>query len=164
MTDNYSSQPEPPQPGPPPNPNPPTTNVPPAAYGAYQPAVGYGPAPLGLRRSAGLVILLTIVTCGFYSMFWSYQVGNELQVYRRQGMGGLVYLLFTAFISPVTMFLLPGEIEQAYNEMGQPSPVSTMTGLWFLLPIAGNFVWYLQVQSALNDYWTMLGQTNDPGL
>lgn len=74
------------------------------------------------------------------------------------------YLFITMFISPVTMFLLPGEIESAYQEQGLESPVSAIHGLWFLLPIIGNFVWYIKVQDALNNLWTMNGQTNDPGL
>jgi hypothetical protein len=39
-----------------------------------------------------------------------------------------------------------------------------MTGIWFLLPLIGNIVWYLKVQRALNDYWTARGIENKPGI
>ena len=119
---------------------------------------------LGKRRSAGLVILLTIVTCGVWAVVWSFQNGDELQKFSHKGIGGVGYLLITLFISPVTMFLLAGEVEQLYRDDGQEPPITTIWGLWFLLPIIGNLVWYLRIQDAINDYWTAHGQTNDPSL
>jgi hypothetical protein len=61
------------------------------------------------------------------------------------------------FISPVVMFTIPSEIEKMYQRDGRESPVSTLWGLWFLLPIIGHVVWYLKVQSALNDFWMSKG-------
>ena len=75
-----------------------------------------------------------------------------------------MHLLITILASPVTMFLLAGEVEQAYRDMGQEPPVTTMSGLWFLLPLVGNIVWYVKMQDAINNYWTMHGQTNEPSL
>lgn len=119
---------------------------------------------LGKRRSAGLVILLTIVTCGIWAIVWSYQNGDELQRSSGKGLGGVVYLLITMFVSPVTMFLLAGEVEQRYRDDGREPPITTLWGLWFLLPIIGNFIWFLRIQGAINDYWTAHGQTNDLSL
>lgn len=145
----------------PPNP-PPAMGQPPT--GAPPPMMYESVAPLGKRRSVGLVILLSIVTCGVWTIVWSYQQGEELQRFRNRGLGGVVYLIVTLLASPVTMFLLPNEIEEAYHERGLASPVSLTTGLWFLLPLAGSIVWYVKTQEAINEYWTMLGQTNEPGL
>lgn len=129
---------------------------------------GFGVAPvsggLGKRRSAWLVILLTIVTCGIWAVVWAYQNGDELQRFSGKGLGGVVHLIVTILISPVTMFLLAGEVEQRYRDDGQEPPITTLWGLWFLLPIIGNFIWYLRIQNAINDYWTAHGQTNDPSL
>ena len=119
---------------------------------------------LGKRRSAGLVILLTIVTCGIWAVVWAYQNGDELQRWSGEGLGGVVHLLVTILVAPVTMFLLAGEVEQRYRDDGHEPPITTLWGLWFLLPIIGNFIWYLRIQSAINDYWTAHGQTNDPSL
>ena len=118
----------------------------------------------GIRRSIGLTILLSIVTCGIWTWVWSYKNGEELKRFRHDGIGGVGYLFITIFISPVTMFLMANEVEKGYQESGRQSPVSTLLGLWFLLPIIGSFVWYIKMQHALNDLWTMHGQTNDPGL
>jgi hypothetical protein len=131
-------------------------------------AAGFGLAPhtgqLGKRRSAGLVILLTIVTCGIWAVVWAYQNGDEMQRYSGKGLGGVVHLLITIFVSPVTMFLLAGEVEQLYRDDHREPPITTLWGLWFLLPIIGNFIWYLRIQDAINGYWTAHGQTNDPSL
>jgi hypothetical protein len=123
-----------------------------------------GVRPLGKRRSAGLVILLTIVTCGVWAVVWAFQNGDELQRFSGKGAGGVVHLVATLLLSPVTMFLLAGEVEQRYRDDGQEPPITVIWGLWFLLPLIGNLIWYLRIQDAINDYWTAHGQTNDPGL
>jgi hypothetical protein len=136
----------------------------------FQPAVAYSPQ-LGKRRSTGLVILLSIVTCGIWTFVWSYQNGDELKRWSGNGLGGVAYLLImlsqllVPFVGGViTMFLLAGEVEELYRRDGQEPRITTIWGLWFLLPIIGNIIWYVRIQSAINDYWTAHGQTNDPSL
>ncbi|HEY5662449.1 MAG TPA: DUF4234 domain-containing protein [Ilumatobacter sp.] len=145
---------------------------PPSPRDPYPPPTGYGAAPgtpggappLGNRRSSGLVILLSIVTCGIWTIVWSYQNGDELNRWSNRGIGGVGYLLITLFVSPVTMFLMAGEVEQLYRADGQEPPITTLWGLWFLLPLIGNIIWYVRIQDAINTYWTAHGQTNEPGL
>jgi hypothetical protein len=134
-----------PTPPPAPPPAPPQSNV----------AAALGPP--GTSRSVGLVILVTIVTCGIWTLVWSYQNGEELKTHTRTGLGGVLYLIITLLISPITMFLMADEIEKMYQAAGKQSPVSALTGLWFLLPIIGNIVWYVKVQRALNAHWESLG-------
>lgn len=147
---------------------PPPPPPPPGGAAAPGYATGFGQAPrtgqLGKRRSAGLVILLTIVTCGIWAIVWAYQNGDELQRFSGKGLGGVVHLLITVLVSPVTMFLLAGEVEQLYRDDGREPPITTLWGLWFLLPLIGNLIWYLRIQDAINGYWTAHGQTNDLGL
>jgi hypothetical protein len=57
----------------------------------------------------------------------------------------------------VLMFTIPNEIEKSYQRDGRESPVNTLWGLWFLLPIIGNIVWYVKVQNALNEFWICKG-------
>lgn len=151
-----------------PPPPPPPPGADPAASQPYAPSGGFGAAPhtrqLGKRRSAGLVILLTIVTCGIWAIVWAYQNGDELQRYSGKGLGGVVHLIVTVLVAPVTMFLLAGEVEQLYRDDGQEPPITTLWGLWFLLPVIGNLIWYLRIQDAINGYWTAHGQTNDASL
>ncbi len=138
-----------PPPADPPPPPPPAT-APPA------PPIG---GPLGQVRSALVVILLTIVTFGIWTLVWSYQNGDELKRYTGRGLGGVAYLFITLLVSPVTMFLLASEVEQLYRSDGKEPPITTIWGLWFLLPIIGNLIWYLRIQSALNEYWRSHGAT-----
>lgn len=121
-------------------------------------------SPAGKRRSILLVILLSIVTCGVWTIVWSYQNGEELKNHARTGLGGIAYLFITLLVSPVTMFLMAGEVEQLYRREGKEPPITTIWGLWFLLPIIGNLIWYVRIQNSINDYWTMHGATNDPGI
>jgi hypothetical protein len=152
---------------PPPPPTPPPAPMPSSSLGAPSPAVGApagGPGPLGKPRSIALVLLLTIVTFGIWAIVWSYQNGEEIKQHTRTGLGGVVYLLITLFISPVTMFLMASEVEQMYRREGKEPPITTIWGLWFLLPLIGNLIWYVRIQSAINDYWTTHGSSVKPGL
>ena len=144
-------------------PPPPNTEPPPPSPGTVpSPAAGLG--PIGKPRSVFLVIVLTIVTFGIWTIVWSYQNGDELKRHANTGLGGIAYLFITLLISPVTMFLMAGEVEQLYRRKGMEPPITTIWGLWFLLPFIGNFIWYVRIQYALNDYWAAHGQSNKPGL
>lgn len=111
-----------------------------------------------------MVLVLTVVTLGIWTIVWSFQNGEELKRHTNTGLGGVAYLFITLLISPVTMFLMAGEVEQLYRRKGMDPPITTIWGLWFLLPLIGNLIWYVRIQQALNDYWTTAGATNQPGL
>jgi len=113
--------------------------------------------PLGKGRSKGLVILLTIVTFGIWMLVWSYQNGEELKAYRKDGIGGVLYLILTLIFYPVTMFMMADEVSKMYIDDGDPAPITALWGLWFLLPIIGMFVWYIHMQNCINDYWESHG-------
>ena len=78
---------------------------------------------------------------------------DELKRYRRQGLGGVVTLILAIVVFPVVWFTLANEVENLYKEDGQTPGISTIWGLWFLLPIIGSFVWYLRMQRELNAFW-----------
>jgi hypothetical protein len=107
----------------------------------------------GVYYRKGITILLMIVTVGIWGFFWSYHTGEDLKRYNGDGLGGLVNVLIYLVLSVVLMFTIPYEISNMYTRDGRNSPVSTLWGLWFLLPIIGHLVWYLKVQDALNDFW-----------
>ena len=52
---------------------------------------------------------------------------------------------------------IPNEIKNSYERDGRQSPVSAIWGLWFLLPLIGNIIWYLKVQRVLNEFWLSKG-------
>lgn len=66
--------------------------------------------------------------------------------------------------SPVAMFLMGNEVEQMYREAGEEPRITALWGLWFLLPIIGQFIWYIRMQNAINEFWQARGATMDPGL
>jgi hypothetical protein len=109
--------------------------------------------PVGTLRPAGLQIFLAIITLGIWCWVWSYQNAEEMKRYRGQGLGGLITLGFAILLFPVVWFTLANEVEMLYREDGKEPPVTTLWGLWILLPIVGAFVWYLRMQRALNEFW-----------
>lgn len=107
--------------------------------------------PLGRPRGVLAVILLLTVTLGIYGLYWIYITFTELRAHRGEGVGGGVGLLLA--LVPVSIFLLPSYVGRMYSEAGETPPVSGLTGLWALVPLAGSVIWFAKVQGALNRYW-----------
>jgi hypothetical protein len=114
--------------------------------------------PVGETRSIGLSILLFIITLGFYGWYWVYKTQEEVKQYSGNGLGGVLGLVIWILIPPVTFFVVPSEVRWMYEDLdGGRSPVRGIHGLWFLLPIIGSIIWFVQVQGALNRYWESKG-------
>ncbi len=122
------------------------------------------PGPIGKPRSVPLTILVTIVTFFIWAMVWSYLTGEDLKKYRGEGLGGILYLVITFIIYPVSMFLLADEVQKMYEEAGEEPRITTIWGLWFLLPIIGQIIWYVRIQNAINEFWQARGGTMSPSL
>lgn len=119
---------------------------------------------IGKPRRTGLTILVSIVTLGIWTLLWSYWNGAELKGYRRDGLGGGIYLLFTLILSPLTMFFMANEVENAYVEAGEQPEITTLWGLWFLLPVIGHIIWYVRIQGAINTFWERRGAMPATGI
>ena len=127
-------------------------------YIASQPAAQAARGPVGNTRSIGLCILWAVLTLGIYTFIWTYKTQEEIKRYSGNGVGGVIGLVIYILISPITFFLVPSETRYMYEDLdGQRSPVRGIYGLWFLLPIIGHIVWFVQVQGALNRYWESKG-------
>ena len=114
--------------------------------------------PVGHTRSIGLSILWAVLTLGIYTFIWTYKTQEEIKRYSGNGVGGVIGLVIYILISPVTFFLVPSETRYMYEDLdGQKSPVRGIYGLWFLLPLVGPLIWFVQVQGALNRYWESKG-------
>ncbi|MEM9516420.1 MAG: DUF4234 domain-containing protein [Actinomycetota bacterium] len=137
---------------------------PPVPSASPPPPVPPPPPAIGKRRSIGLVILLSIVTFGIWTVVWSYQNGDELKRYSSRGIGGVGYLFITLLIAPATMFLMASEVEQIYRNEGREPRITTLWGLWFLLPLIGNIIWYVRIQRAINELWRIHGAAGSAGL
>jgi hypothetical protein len=148
---------EPPSTPPPP---PPSAPPPPPAGGpvGYVPMGREAPQDIGgIYYNKGLTILLMIVTCGIWGVFWTYRTSEDLKKYNGDGLGGVLGLVVYLLLSIVLMFTIPNEIKNMYERDGRESPVTAIWGLWFLLPIIGHIIWYLKVQDALNEFWLSKG-------
>jgi len=136
----------------------PPGDIPSPQYGVQPYGQGRQRGPVGNTANAGTVILLTIVTLGIYSFIWTYRQFEEFKRYSGQGIGGTVGVILGIFVNPVVWFLIPHELQtNLYEPEGEECPVSAIWGLWFLLPIVGNFIWYLKMQEVINDYWMRRG-------
>jgi uncharacterized protein DUF4234 len=127
-------------------------------YIASQPAAQAARGPVGNTRSIGLCILWAVLTLGIYTFIWTYKTQEEIKRYSGNGVGGVIGLVIYILISPITFFLVPSETRYMYEDLdGQRSPVRGIYGLWFLLPLIGSLIWFIQVQGALNRYWESKG-------
>jgi uncharacterized membrane protein len=72
--------------------------------------------------------------------------------------------LFTIFFVPITMFLMASEVEQMYKDAGEQPRITTLWGLWFLLPLIGGIIWYVRIQNAINEFWQARGGLTTSGL
>jgi len=127
-------------------------------YTATQSAAQAERGPVGQTRSIGLSILWAILTLGIYTFIWTYKTQEEIKRYSRNGVGGVLGLVIYILISPVTYFIVPSEVRYMYEDLDrQKSPVRGIHGLWFLLPLIGSIIWFVQVQGALNRYWESKG-------
>ncbi|MDQ6784856.1 MAG: DUF4234 domain-containing protein [Actinomycetota bacterium] len=113
---------------------------------------------MGKPTEPGKQILLTIVTLGIWAIVWTYRQHQEIKDFSGEGVGGGLGVVIYIFVGIVTPFLLANEIEtKLYGRAGQSSPITTATGAWVFLPLAGAIIWYLKAQRALNEFWMARG-------
>jgi Domain of unknown function (DUF4234) len=109
---------------------------------------------VGNTRSIPLSILWAVLTLGIYTFIWTYKTQEEIKRYSGNGVGGVLGLVIYILLSPATYFVVPSEVRYMYEDLdGGQSPVRGIYGLWFLLPLIGSLIWFIQVQGALNRYW-----------
>jgi len=116
--------------------------------------------PLGKVRGTGMVILLTIVTFGIYSLVYYYSTHEEMKRHSGDGLGGVLALVLAIFVGFVSPFLLSKEVGDLYERQGRHAPVTALTGLWVfpgILILIGPIIWLVKTNGALNDYWRALG-------
>jgi hypothetical protein len=157
---------------------------PPSGYAPQPPPYGYGPGPgeyggqpmptvpgyaqyaqprgpIGQIRPTGMIMLLFFVTLGIWSFIYYYQTHEEMKRHSGEGVGGVIAVVICIFVGLVNPFLLSHEVGQLYTRRGQEPPVTALTGLWFfpgIFILVGPFVWFVQTNNALNEYWQSLGQ------
>ena len=166
-----------PPPAPPPPPPQPGQQPPGPQYGPpYQPTSTYMPMPgapqyaqydrptgqPGRMRPTGMTILLFFVTFGIWGFIYYFQTHEEMKRHSGDGLGGVLALVISIIFGLVSPFLLSHEVGQLYERAGRQKPVSAVTALWFfpgIFILAGPFIWFVQTNNALNEYWRSQGVT-----
>ncbi len=123
------------------------------------PAAAGGSGAVGNLRKPLTVVLLTIVTCGIYGLWWYYRNFEDMKQYSGEGVGGGIGLLLAIFCGIIAIFLLPAEVGNLYEREGKEKPCSALTAFWNLIPIAGGIIFIYKVQNRLNDFWEPKGGT-----
>jgi hypothetical protein len=104
-------------------------------------------------RQPVVVVLLSLITCGIYHLYWVYQLGREMREHNGSGIGPGLNLVFGIFMGIVLCFTLPNDVKATYERDGRFTDISALTGFWNFLPIAGWIVWVVKVQGRLNTLW-----------
>lgn len=66
-----------------------------------------------MGTSGGMVVVLTIITCGFYGIYWNYKMGRFLDQAKGQpnGYSGLVYMVLSIFgLDIISLALMQSEL------------------------------------------------------
>src|SRR4051812_32474479 len=69
-----------------------------------------GRAPIGRIRGTGGCIALSIVTFGFYTLYWFYKVHSEMKRHSGQGIDGGIALVLAFFLRLIMPFITSSEI------------------------------------------------------
>lgn len=72
-------------------------------------------------NSGGVALLLTIVTCGIYGLYWAYKCGETLDnIKTSRGIpasnGGVLYLILYLFAGIITYALVQNEINKLVQQ------------------------------------------------
>ena len=116
-----------------------------------------GGAYVGKRNEPVAVILLSIVTCGIYGIYWLYVVGQDInKVLGREAINPL-FLFLGILFSPLILYSLY-LIDKALEEVGtlREMPYKPNFILWLILTLVcgvGVIVAYYQISSYLNTVW-----------
>jgi ribosomal protein L40E len=102
------------------------------------------------ERDVGFVIVMSLVTLGFYSLYWLFRSFKEVRLYRGKGAGGIAGTLLSIIL--IGCFLLPDYVGRMYSENGQRRAISILSGYWIFLGLVGGFIWMARVQQALNEF------------
>jgi len=111
----------------------------------------------GTKREPIVVILLSFVTCGIYSLYWHYKAGDEIRTALGKPDAINPVLVFAGIICFPFMFYYVYTIDKGLAELAQKRGVAYSSNfvLWLLLCLigVGFFVEMFMVQDKLNDIW-----------
>lgn len=109
------------------------------------------------RKSIGLCIVLSIITCGIYSLYWLYCMAEDVNLATaRPGgpSGGLVLLLTIVTCNLYGLYWLYRAGEDLDRRRAEQGQVTGHLGILFLLLAVFGFsiISYALLQNELNEY------------
>jgi len=114
--------------------------------------------PRGETRNPVTIILLTLVTCGIYGIYWLYLVTKEINAaLGEERINFVLYFLVGILCFPlifVGMYKIDEAVVELQTRAGLPGKPNFV--LWILLSLlagVGTYIMEYQVQEALNEIW-----------
>ena len=98
----------------------------------------------GVYYNKGLTILLIIVTCGIWGIFWTYRTQEDLKKYNGDGLGGVLGIVIYLLLSVVLMFTIPNEVKNMYERDGR----ARVSHLGLVVPAADHRAHHLVPEGA----------------
>ena len=125
--------------------------MPPPAYGQ----------PIGERRDLAMAILLTLVTCGIYGLYWGYRMFGEIAAdLGRTDINPVLEIVLALVTCNLYTIYLCYKYPKLINEMQmrRGMPVNDITVMTLLLAVFGlSIVSFALMQSELNKIWDVSG-------
>ena len=101
------------------------------------------------KRNIGTCVVLSIVTCGIYGIFWAVKMLKEAVQVKDQNDDGLVEILLGIFLCPVGFYLAEKKLTEGCQQKGIQHEDRTV--LYLVLGFIGlGIVNYIMMQSDLN--------------
>ena len=114
---------------------------------------------IGVRRSPVVVILLSIITCGIYMLYWYYQSMEDInRASGEQRINSVAFLIGSLVCSPVYLvglYRIDQELARLAKENGTSYKENFI--IWLILSIflfgIGSIVAAFNICNAYNDIW-----------
>lgn len=87
------------------------------------------------ERNIVTQIILTVVTCGLYGLYWSYMVAKEIVTFKDPADNGLLEILLMIFLAPVGAFLTEKKFTEGCAAKGIEHKDNTI--LYLILSLLG---------------------------
>ena len=126
------------------------------------------PRPLGESRSIAVHLLLTLVTCGFWGLFWLYKMGEEINRHEGQnrinpGLDLVLMFVTCGLWGMYMMYKYPQTLHEI--KLSEQMPSSELALVCLLLSFFGLYPVSLMIlQDDLNKHWQAHGAPPAPTL
>ena len=113
---------------------------------------------VGTNRSPVMVLVLTVITCGIYSLYWHYVVGQEINAALGREAVKPMYVFLAILCFPVLYYYMY-TVDKAMLELAAQRGKNYNSNfvLWIICSVlagVGVYIEMFQVQDTLNDIWS----------